>query len=129
MARENAERLGVTRAAFRYSDWFAAVEGQFDLIVANPPYIAAGEMPGLAPDVRDWEPALALSPGGDGLQPYRIIAAAARGFLRPGGRLAVEIGPTQGAAVAAMFHAGGLAEVTVRPDLDGRDRVVLGRNP
>jgi release factor glutamine methyltransferase len=128
VARGNAVRLGVRRCSFRQSDWFSAVDGQFDLIVANPPYIAEWEMADLAPEVRDWEPELALTPGGDGLSAYRIIAAGARRCLRPGGRVAVEIGPAQAEAVMALFRAGGLAEIECRTDFDGRDRVILGRN-
>jgi len=125
VAQRNAVALGLTdRADLRASDWFSAVTGDFDLIVANPPYIAADEMPGLAPEVREWEPHLALTPGGDGLAAYRIIAAQSPRFLRPKGHLMVEIGPTQGAAVAAMFCAAGLHAITVLPDFDGRDRVV-----
>lgn len=125
VAQYNAASLGVAaRADFRVSDWFSSVPGRYDLIVSNPPYIAADEMPGLAPEVRDWEPHLALTPGGDGLDPYRIIARAAPARLMAGGRLMVEIGPTQGAAVAAMFAAQGLVDIRVLPDMDGRDRVV-----
>jgi release factor glutamine methyltransferase len=82
-------------------------------------------MPELAPEVRDWEPHLALSPGGDGLDAYRAIARGAGARLMPGGRLLVEIGPTQGPAVAALFAAAGLDGIRVLPDLDGRDRVVV----
>ncbi len=125
VARGNAVALGLDkRASFRASDWFANVPGRYDLIVSNPPYIAADEMPGLAPEVRDWEPHLALTPGGDGLEPYRIIARVAPSRLMAGGRLLVEIGPTQGAAVAALFAAQALQEIRILPDMDGRDRVV-----
>lgn len=130
VARGNAETLGLAaRAHFRESDWFSDVPGRYDLIVSNPPYIAANEMPGLAPEVRDWEPHLALTPGGDGLEPYRIIARGAPSRLMAGGRLLVEIGPTQGAAVAALFAAQGLHEIRVLPDMDGRDRVVAAVKP
>ncbi len=130
VAGGNADALGLgTRASFRASDWFSDVPGCYDLIVSNPPYIAADEMPGLAPEVRDWEPHLALTPGGDGLGPYRIIARDAPSRLMPGGRLLVEIGPTQGAAVAALFAAQGLQEIRVLPDMDGRDRVVVAVKP
>ncbi len=130
VARGNAQALGLDkRASFRVSDWFSAVTGRYDLIVSNPPYIAAEEMPGLAPEVRDWEPHLALTPGGDGLDPYRIIARAAPGRLMAGGRLLVEIGPTQGAAVAALFAAQGLQDIRILPDMDGRDRVVAAVKP
>ncbi|MFN5995488.1 MAG: peptide chain release factor N(5)-glutamine methyltransferase [Paracoccaceae bacterium] len=122
----NTRDLGLeARARFRKSDWFVNVTGAYDLIVSNPPYIAAAEMPELAPEVRDWEPHLALSPGGDGLDAYRAIARGAGARLMPGGRLLVEIGPTQGPAVAALFAAAGLDGIRVLPDLDGRDRVVV----
>lgn len=128
VAQGNAAALGLApRAGFACGDWFAAVTGRFDLIVSNPPYIAAGEMAALAPEVRDWEPHLALTDGADGLTAYRAIAAGAGAHLAPGGRLIVEIGPTQGAAVAALFSAAGLGDVAVIPDLDGRDRIVTGR--
>ena len=122
VARFNARQVGVD-ARFRPADWFAGVEGQFDLIVSNPPYIALSEMAGLAADVRDWEPRGALTDGGDGLGAYRAIAAGARGHLNPGGQVLVEIGPSQGADVSALFAAEG-ARIEVLPDLDGRDRVV-----
>jgi release factor glutamine methyltransferase len=126
----NTRDLGLeARARFRKSDWFANVTGAYDLIVSNPPYIAAEEMPALAPEVRDWEPHLALSPGGDGLDSYRAIARGAGARLMPGGRLLVEIGPTQGPAVAALFAAAGLGGIRVLPDLDSRDRVVSAVKP
>ncbi|MBW3244816.1 peptide chain release factor N(5)-glutamine methyltransferase [Epibacterium sp. DP7N7-1] len=117
------------RADIRQSDWFSAVKGQFDLIVSNPPYIALNEMDDLSEEVREHEPQMALTDGADGLSAYRLICAGLGRHLAQGGRVLVEIGPTQGAAVAEMMRAAGLAEVTVLPDLDGRDRVVLGRNP
>ncbi|MFT3690306.1 peptide chain release factor N(5)-glutamine methyltransferase [Paenirhodobacter sp.] len=130
VARDNAARLGVAeRARFVPSDWFAAVPGRFDLIVSNPPYIAADEMAGLAPDVRDWEPLAALTPGGDGLDAYRAISRGALARLLPGGRIVLEIGPTQGEAVSGMLAAQGFAEIAVHPDLDGRSRTVFARKP
>jgi release factor glutamine methyltransferase len=128
VARANAEALGLAaRARLLPADWFAGVEGRFDLIVSNPPYVAADEMAGLAPEVRDWEPRGALTDGGDGLTAYRAIAAGAGAHLAGGGRLIVEIGASQGPAVAAIFSAAGLASVEVHPDLEGRDRVVSAR--
>ena len=134
VARRNAAALDLAdRAAFLRADWFDGLEGSFDLIVSNPPYIAGSEMAGLDPTVRDWEPRMALTPdpdtGGDGLAAYRAIAAGVLAHLAPGGRLMVEIGPTQGAAVAGLFTAAGLTGVTLRSDLDGRDRVVMARAP
>lgn len=128
VARENAARLGLSeRVEFALSDWFARVMGAFDLIVSNPPYIAAAEMPALAPETRDWEPALALTPGGDGLDAYRRIAARAGAYLERGGRVLLEIGPTQGAAVSEMLRDAGFAEIGLKRDLDGRARVVSAR--
>ena len=125
VAEGNAQSLGLaSRAEFQPSDWFSNVTGRYDLIVSNPPYIAADEMPTLAPEVRDWEPHLALTPGGDGLTPYRIIAREAPRHLTGLGRLLVEIGPTQGQAVSALFAAAGLHNIRILPDMDGRDRVV-----
>lgn len=128
VAGENAESLGLAgRAHFALSDWFDDVPGRFDLIVSNPPYIAAAEMATLAPELRLWEPEMALSPGGDGLAAYRAIAAGALAHLAPGGRMLLEIGWTQHAAVAAILTAAGLTALQGHKDLDGRDRVVAAR--
>jgi release factor glutamine methyltransferase len=125
VARDNADRLGVAdRAEFHQGDWFAPVTGTYDLIVSNPPYIDEAELPALAPEVRDWEPHMALSPGPDGLAAIRSIAGAVRPFMRPGCRLIVEIGWRQGAAASAIFEAAGF-RARVLADLDGRDRVIL----
>lgn len=127
VAGANAETHGVAdRLTLMEADWLAGVEGAFELIVSNPPYIAAAEMPGLDPEVRDHDPEIALTPGGDGLDAYRALVPAAVAHLAPGGRLMVEIGPTQGQAVLALFETAGLADITVLPDLDGRARVVSG---
>lgn len=127
VAEDNARALGLAgRAGFVISDWFAAIPGRFDLILSNPPYIAEAEMAQLSPEVLH-EPRRALTPGGDGLDAYRAIARGAPARLMPGGRLLVEIGPTQGAAVAALFAAEGLQDLRILPDLDGRDRVVTAR--
>ena len=115
------------RARIVVSDWFSRVDDNFDLIVANPPYIAQSEMSGLSPEVRDHEPGMALTDGGDGLGAYRAICAAAPGHLAVGGRLIFEIGPTQGEAVAEICLDTGFGEVEILPDLDGRDRVIRAR--
>jgi release factor glutamine methyltransferase len=130
VARENAENLGLTtRAKLVQSDWFAAIPGRFDLIVSNPPYIAQDEMAGLSPDVLNWEPHSALTPGGDGLAAYRTLAQGAPARLMNGGRLLLEIGPTQAAAVSALLAAQGMTHIRVLQDLDGRDRVVAAQKP
>ncbi len=129
VAAANAQTHGLAgRAEFLPSDWFADVPGTFDLIVSNPPYIADAEMSALSPEVAH-EPRRALTPGGDGLAAYRAIAAGAPAHLAPGGRLLVEIGPTQASAVIALFAEQGLTDLHVLPDLDGRDRVVAARRP
>ncbi|ATG43797.1 peptide chain release factor N(5)-glutamine methyltransferase [Phaeobacter sp. BS52] len=115
------------RAEILQSDWFSAVDGQFDLIVSNPPYIALDEMSDLSDEVRGHEPEMALTDGGDGLGAYRILAAQLGGHLAPQGRVFLEIGPTQGAAVSDLLLSAGLKEVRIIQDLDGRDRVVCGR--
>jgi len=127
-AADNARALGVSdRAQFRLSDWWQDIPDRFDLIVSNPPYIAASEMPHLAREVRDHDPEMALTDGADGLVAYRAIAAGALSHLTPGGRLLVEIGPTQGAAVAGLLKAAGLHDISLSADMDGRDRVVGAR--
>lgn len=129
IAEKNAQALGVAeRCHFLHSDWFEAVEGTFDLIVSNPPYIAADEMDGLQSEL-SFEPRMALTDEGDGLSAYRSITDKARAYLRPNGWLMVEIGHTQGKPVEQMFHRAELSSVKVLPDLDGRDRVVVGQNP
>ncbi len=128
IAGENAVMAGVEpRITLPISDWFDDIGGRFDLIVSNPPYIATHERPSLAPEVRDHEPAMALFAGEDGLDAYRTIAARAPDHLTPGGRLLVEIGPTQSEAVRALFFAAGLEDIRCHSDLDGRDRVVSAR--
>jgi release factor glutamine methyltransferase len=115
------------RAAIAQSDWFGAVQGEFDLIVSNPPYIAQDEMDGLQDEVRRHEPAMALTDGGDGLGAYRLICRDAMRHLAPGGRLLVEIGPTQATAVTALLVQAGFRGMDVLRDLDGRDRVIRAR--
>ncbi|GLS87617.1 release factor glutamine methyltransferase [Cypionkella aquatica] len=130
VAQENATALNLaTRAKFLQSDWLKGISGRFDLITSNPPYIAASEMPNLSPDVLQWEPHAALTPGGDGLDAYRAIAAQAPARLLAGGRLILEIGPTQAHAVTTLLAAQGLINIRTLQDLDGRDRVVCGEKP
>ena len=125
VATANAAALSVAgRATFLQSDWLSAVRGRFDLVVANPPYIAEAELPALSPEVRLWEPRLALTPGGDGLDACRSILRDVRSVLVPGGRILLETGASQGDAVAALCQTAGLQAVTVLQDMDGRDRVV-----
>ena len=125
IAQRNAVQLEVSdRFQAQKSDWFEAISGQFDLIVSNPPYIGEDEIPHLDPDVRLYDPMIALSPGRDALQAYQNIASDAIGYLKPGGRLLVEIGFRQGEAVRALFASNGLKSVETIQDLNGLDRVV-----
>ena len=128
VATRNAAALDVVgRATLMQADWWDGVDGRFDLIVSNPPYIAAAEMPDLAPELKH-EPQMALSDGADGLTAYRVLSAGAAVHLAPGGWLMMEIGHRQAADVAALVQAAGLDRIEVMPDLDGRDRVVIGCN-
>lgn len=128
VASKNAARYDIgDRLSFAQSNWFEGVQGEFDLIVANPPYIAMEEMAGLDRDVRDFDPHIALTPGGDGLDPYRVIAAAVGRHLSPDGRLIVEIGHQQAADVLQIFQDAGLSSLCCHPDLAGRDRVISAR--
>lgn len=129
-ASANAVLHGVQdRTQIQQSDWFETVEGRFDLIVANPPYLAAVEMQDVAPELSEHEPRIALTDEGDGLSAYRIIADKAPRYLTPEGRVLVEIGSGQGPSVRKIFQGAGWARVTVAQDLDGRSRVVSASKP
>jgi len=97
--------------------------GKFDLVVSNPPYIESALIPTLSPEVRDFDPSLALDGGPDGLVPYRIIIDEAPRHLAPDGRILLEIGYDQGAAVAVMLARAGFNEIVIHKDLNGLDRV------
>jgi release factor glutamine methyltransferase len=130
IARENAERHKlVARCGYVVCNVADAIGGQFDLIVSNPPYIARGAIAALEPEVRDFDPKLALDGGADGLDAYRAIAAAAPGLFRPGGRLIVELGIGQDGPVRALMTAGGLEVTAIRPDLAGIPRALIARLP
>ncbi|MFN3524005.1 MAG: peptide chain release factor N(5)-glutamine methyltransferase [Phenylobacterium sp.] len=128
VARENAANLGLAgRCALLRGDWTAGLDGaSFDLVVSNPPYIASDVIASLEPEVRDYEPRLALDGGPDGLDAYRLLAPEILRVLRPGGRFAVEIGYDQKAAVERLFAEAGALAIRTWPDLSGRDRVVTG---
>jgi release factor glutamine methyltransferase len=124
VARANAQRFGLAdRVDFVLSD-FTAVQGTFDLVVSNPPYIASGDIGTLSPDVREYDPRRALDGGPDGLAAYRAIATIAPRLLSRAGHLVVEIGAAQEAAVSQLFMQGGLAIAAVRHDLSGIPRVI-----
>jgi len=126
VARDNAERLNAD-VRFVASDWYSAIDGEFDLIVANPPYVANGD-PHLSDGDLRFEPATALASGSDGLTALRVIVAGARRFLRPGGWLLVEHGYDQGAAAVALFTAAGFQDVEQYRDLAGIVRVTTAAN-
>ncbi|MDO4261997.1 MAG: peptide chain release factor N(5)-glutamine methyltransferase [Eubacteriales bacterium] len=123
-ARGNARRLGV-EAEFVQGDLFGPVVGAFDVIVSNPPYIPEAVVGTLQPEVKDHEPVCALDGGGDGLSFYRRIAVESPAFLRPGGRLYLEIGYDQAEAVSGLL-AERFRDVRIVKDLAGLDRVVCG---
>lgn len=125
VTNRNAKTLGVLdRLNVKKSNWFSDIEGVFDLIVSNPPYISEPEMAELSLDVFNHDPHLALTPGGDGLAPYFALAKGAVSHLAPGGRILVEIGYKQGPDVVQIFQDAGLSEVLCHKDLNGHDRVV-----
>lgn len=129
-ASANAVLHGVAdRASILQSDWFDAVEGRFDLIVSNPPYLARNEMNDVQPELRDYEPRVALTDEADGLSAYRTIAAQAQSYLSAQGRVLVEIGWQQARDVREIFVAQGWGDIAILPDLDGRDRVVVASKP
>lgn len=134
-AADNAQRLGLAaRARFLRHSWeeglLLGAEGDsapWDLVVSNPPYIASGEIAGLAPEVAGFDPAAALDGGADGLDAYRALLAPAVAALRPGGLLALEIGQGQAEAVEALMQAAGLIRLGRAADLAGVVRCLLAR--
>jgi release factor glutamine methyltransferase len=127
-ARDNAAALGLgDRARFAVGDWGAALRARFDIVVANPPYIASGAIARLAPEVRDHDPRLALDGGADGLDAYRAITGDLARLMLPGGLVAAELGSGQDRAVAAILTAAGLALEGVTPDLAGIGRCIIAR--
>lgn len=129
VAGGNAVRLGLgARADLRRTSWEHDHGEAFDLVVANPPYIPSAEIDSLAPEVARYEPRLALDGGPDGLDAYRVIAAALPALVKRGGAFVVEVGPGQARAVGVLFAAATVfAEAGVRRDIAGVERVVWGR--
>lgn len=125
-ARENAHRQKVALQVVQ-SDLFLNVQGKYDMITANPPYIDDAAYAGLEYSVRQYEPALALRGGTDGLMFYRRIAMQAPAYLRSGGYLVQEIGYDQGEAVRTLLSEQGFAEIEIRQDYAGLDRIVWAR--
>jgi release factor glutamine methyltransferase len=128
-ARDNACALGLDgRAGFLVGSWAAAIAGEFDLIVANPPYIASGAIAALEPEVARYEPRAALDGGPDGLAAYRALAGELPRLLAAGGRAFLELGAGQADAVTAVMEHAGLRRRALRRDLGGVVRcLVLSR--
>lgn len=129
VARANTVRNGIGNVAFRLGSWLQPLDGEcFALIASNPPYIADGD-PHLSQGDLRFEPAMALSCGPDGLDAIRIIVRDAPACLHSGGWLLLEHGWDQGEAVRALLVEAGFVDVGTERDLEGRDRVTLGRRP
>ncbi|MGI6007516.1 MAG: peptide chain release factor N(5)-glutamine methyltransferase [Ruminococcus sp.] len=128
MAEKNRNNLGL-KTRFYQSDLFEKVEGTFDMIVSNPPYIPSENIEGLMEEVRLFEPLQALDGGKDGLSFYRKIVSDSCRYLKPGGWLGFEIGWDQKEAVESILNVGGYIEIETVRDLAGLDRTVWGRRP
>jgi release factor glutamine methyltransferase len=127
-ARDNAAALGLSaRASFVVCNYGAGLRGPADILVSNPPYVACGNIAGLEPEVRDFDPRRALDGGPDGLDGYRAIASDVRRLLAPGGVLALELGQGQLGTVTSIFAPVGLEPVTTRYDLSGIARALVMR--
>jgi release factor glutamine methyltransferase len=133
VARANLAGAGRSAARVRLvkGDWFEALpnhlRGRFDLVVSNPPYVAADER--LPAEVERWEPAAALVAGSSGLEAFEVILASVRSWLAPGGAVVLELAPHQAQAVRRLATMAGLVDAGVLPDLVGRDRVLVARRP
>ena len=131
MARGNAHNLGLSeRVEFAQTDWTNGIEGTFDMILSNPPYIATGDIEGLAPEVAAFDPPAALDGGADGLNAYRSLAQCVPAKLSSRGVVMLEIGAGQQDAVTTIFDEGGFSPIGNRTDLGGHVRVILfGKEP
>ena len=130
VARANALRLGAgERVLFHAGDGFSVIDPgiKFDLIVSNPPYIPSAEIATLEPEVRDFDPRLALDGGADGLEFYRLLAAQGRAHLKPAGKLMLEFGEGQHGEISALFTNAGWTVETVVKDYSGRERILIAR--
>lgn len=132
LAEQNARRHGVRDRVHLYQGDLLAplparLQGRLAAVISNPPYVAAADVPHLMPEVRDYEPHTALTPGDDPLALYKRLARTAPAWLAGGGLLAVEVGAGQARAVAELWRRGGLADIVVRADYGGIERVVIGR--
>lgn len=131
-AAANAARLGLGgRARFLQRSWSEGMdpEAAWDVVLSNPPYIASGEIAGLAPEVADYDPPAALDGGPDGLAAYRALIPLAARLLRPAGLIALEIGQGQAGAVEALLDAAGFSDLRRARDLAGVERCLLANAP
>jgi len=128
VARENLARCELaSRGQVKQGSWEAGAPGPYDLVVSNPPYIESAALAGLDPEVRLYDPPLALDGGPDGLTAYRDICALLPALVAPGGFAIFEVGMGQAEAVAALLSSQGFAEVRAKRDLAGVERAVLGQ--
>lgn len=128
VAQENADRFALSsRCLFRLGSWGKGIEGMFDILISNPPYIESGVVPGLEPEVADYDPLLALDGGADGLDAYRALIPDMARLASKGAFAALEVGMGQDVAVSRLLGEAGFGEIAVMPDLSGIGRVVTGR--
>lgn len=128
VARRNADALGVSqRTTFIEARWSGVAGGPFDLALSNPPYIPEADIGGLAKDVRNHDPRIALTPGGDGLDAYRTILKLMPGWLKPGGCIGFEFGIEQAADVTMLMQQADLEDIEIHRDLAGIERAAFGR--
>jgi release factor glutamine methyltransferase len=128
VARDNAARLGLAaRSALLRGDWLAGLDGRFDIVVCNAPYIPTRDIDGLAPEIRLHEPRLALDGGADGLGAYRKIVGGLGKIVANNGLVALEVGDGQARAVENLLEAAGFCEIVHKPDLAGKPRVAVAR--
>ena len=128
VAQKNAKYFDVQdKIDFLKSDWFEAIEGKFDLIISNPPYIGLSEISEISQEVLNHEPELALFAGSDGLGAYERIIPQLTKFLKPKGIVVLEIGASQSESVKTLMNSSGLSEVKTLKDLAGKDRLVTAK--
>lgn len=127
VAKENGKLNGVKNISFIESDLFENVNGKFNVIISNPPYITSAEIKKLMPEVKDFEPHLALDGDSDGLKFYKLIINQSKEYLNENGYILFEIGCDQGEQVKKLLFEKGYTDIEVLKDLGGNDRVVIGK--
>ena len=128
VAQKNAKNFSVeNKVDFLKSDWFEAIEGKFDLIISNPPYIGLSESSEISQEVLNYDPDIALFAGSDGLEAYERIIPQLTKFLNPGARVVLEIGASQSESVKTLMNSSGLYEVKTLKDLARKDRLVTAK--